>query len=182
VSVVALIAALAALALSGFSLLLALGLARRVRAVSEGAVSLPGVPGMEHLPATGLAVPSFQAVALSGDPVASARLRTGRHVVAFISSECDACHEAMPHFAELASRLGIEHSLAVLTHDGTDSAAAEKLIGGLRSSSTVVVEDAARKVSRPFGVTSFPTFLGVNDGDVEFSSHRVQDVAAWQSR
>jgi thiol-disulfide isomerase/thioredoxin len=169
--------AVTALALSAFSLLIVLGLARRMRGMAAAGPT-PAASG-GSLPTVGASAPDFSFVDVSGDEVRGSRLDTGRHAVAFVSSACDACRDSVPVFAELAGQVGTDRSLAVLLDDSTDRGVAVEFIERLRSRTTVLVEDLDRDVSKRFGVTSFPTFVGVDEGRIELSTHKVKDLVGW---
>lgn len=177
----ALTAALVSLAVSVLALLIVVGLARRLHA---GGMTLTpvGASAPEFLPPTGIGVPEFQVIDSAGAPVSSARLASGRHAVAFVSSSCDACRDSLPEFLGLADTVGADHALAVFTDDGDDRGAAAAMLDQLRRRSTVLVEGARGEVGRLFSVVSFPTFVGVEDGVVQVSSHRIADLVQWHGR
>jgi hypothetical protein len=178
VTAVALTAALVALAVSVLALLIVVGLARRLRAGGL-ALTPAGASAPAFLPPTGIGVPEFQFIDADGAPVSSARLASGRHAMAFVSSACDACRDSLPEFLGLADTVGADHSLAVFTDDGEDRGAAAAMLNQLRRRSTVLVEGTDREVGHLFSVVSFPTYVGVEDGIVQLSSHRIADLVQW---
>lgn len=169
-------ASLMALGISVLALLVVIGAVRRMRA---GGWSKPA--GSDSLPAIGVRVPSFDFVDIDGRPVGSDRLATGRHAVAFVSSACDACLDSLPELVRFAGSVGTDRCLAVLYDDSDDAAVTEQMLGSLAGTSTVLVERDSREVSTLFGVDSFPTFLGVQDGIVRVSSHRVVELTRWHA-
>lgn len=180
-TVVALTAALVSLGVSVLALLIVLGLTRRVRAGGL-ALTQAGANGAALSPLTGFGVPEFQFIDAAGIPVSSARLASGRHVLAFVSSACDPCRDSLPEFVSLADVVGADQSLAIFADDGDDRDVAVAMLRQLRCGSTVLVEGVDGEVSRLFGVDSFPTFVGVEDGVVQMSSHRVADLVRWHGR
>jgi len=178
VSVLAAVAALVALAISLFTLLVVIGLARRVRA--GGSQLTPAGSGLAAvtLPSTGRPVPEFRFLATDGQPIQDSRLTSGRHGVAFVSSSCDACLDSLPEFVELARQVG-DRSLAVLLDDSRDRNRTVMMIDRLGSATTLIIDNETRDVGRRFEVVSLPTFLGVHDGVIELASHRVGDLAGW---
>jgi hypothetical protein len=173
---VAVVAALCALVISLLALLIAIGTARRTRA---GAVPAAHGGSGEMLPTVGVGVPRFDSVDVAGVTIDSDRLASGRHALAFVSSACDACRDSLPEFLSLAGTVGAGRTLAVLLDDDEDPGIAVGMAQQLQERSTVVVEDVRRDLSKQFDVQSYPTFVGVQDGVVLLSSHRVADLARW---
>lgn len=175
-------AALASLIISVFTLLLVLGIARRIRSAGPAKPAGPRAGGAVTLPALGRPVPEFRFVDVEGAPVVPDRLRTGRHVVAFVSSSCDACVDSVPGFVELAGSLGKERALAVLLDDGDDRSLAAALMQRLRAASTLLIESHDRDVSKLFDIVSFPSFVGIENGVVRLASHRVAELSQWSGQ
>jgi hypothetical protein len=171
----ALAAALLALGVSVLTLLIVLGAVRRMRTAGWTRST-----AVDTLPPIGLTVPSFRYLDASGNPIDSNRLASGRHAVAFVSSACDACHDSVPQWVALAGKLGTERSLAVLLDDSEDHALTASMLQRLTGAGTVLIEaEGDRGVSKLFGVASFPTFLGLQDGVIRLSSHRTNDLVRW---
>ncbi|MGK5552103.1 TlpA family protein disulfide reductase [Actinomadura kijaniata] len=154
-------------ALCLLDLLLTLGVIRRLRehtAALEGLLARGGGgrPPGDDLPAAGDAVAPFAATATDGTPVTAESL-AGRVIVAFLSTECDACRGQLPRFVEQARGQGRDRVLGVVVGD---AAAAEDMVAALEPVARVAVEPVGAAISAAFGVSAYPSYVVVEDGRV----------------
>ncbi|MBB6344025.1 hypothetical protein AB0C18_42615 [Nonomuraea muscovyensis] len=154
--------------LSGFNLLLTLGLIRRLRQVEGAAGAGHSGPPLALRP--GSSTGEFTAVTLDGETVSHESV-TG--LVGFFSAGCEPCHKLLPRFAEHARVLGRESALAVVA--GDDPQAVEALAPVAR----VVVEDYDGPVAGAFQNTWTPAvYLLGDDRRVVAAGGRMEDVFA----
>ncbi|MET7336748.1 TlpA disulfide reductase family protein [Nonomuraea sp. NPDC005650] len=146
-------------ALCLLDLLLTFGVIRRLK---QQATQLQGLLQGDHfdlqdiLP-VGSQIGDFDAVTVGGERVSGGRL-TGNTVVAFFSTDCGPCKEALPGFVETA-RETAARVLAVVVGDQGRAAPMAEQLGPVAQ---VVVEELGGQVSRAFGANSFPGYCVVD--------------------
>ncbi|MBN6054619.1 redoxin domain-containing protein, partial [Nonomuraea sp. RK-328] len=161
---IAVVALLCALCL--VLLLVTLGLVRRIREHTKlldalyEQVDLMGPPQAGTGPAVGDVVGDFAATTVDGTQVTRDLLPDGT-VVAFLSPDCQGCHEQLPELASWAAEQDRERVLAVVDGRSGDPAS---LVATLKPVAQVVVDDTTAPVGSAFGVQSFPTFFQVATG------------------
>ena len=141
------------------------GVVRRLREHSERLAELDN-HGEERpvQPPVGTPVPAFRAATTTGAAVMGSTVSEGEFFVGFFSTTCPPCRERLPEFASLATKLGTERFLAVIT--GTPPEA-DELIAASAGALAVVVEEPDGPVTRAFGITALPTILRLTDGEVK---------------
>lgn len=154
--------------LSVFTLVLALGMLRRMRAqtvqlaeLNRGAASF----GPDRMLPPDTVVAEFTTTTTHGEPVSRDRLE-GTTLVAFLAPGCKPCETLLPQLVGYAERFpgGREQVLAVLTmaHPEDSAAYAERLDGVAR----VVIEDGLGPFSEAFQATHLPAMYLVGSGGV----------------
>ncbi|MFB4268406.1 TlpA family protein disulfide reductase [Nonomuraea sp. GTA35] len=150
--------------LCAVDLVLTLGVVRRLKehtklidALYEAVDLMGGPPGAGGRLAVGDVVGEFEATTTDGTRLTRDLLPDGT-VIAFLSPDCQGCHDKLPAFAAWAAGQDRARVVAVL-----DDRAGEpgEMLGMLLPVAQVVVDGA---VSRAFGVPAYPTFLQVAAG------------------
>lgn len=109
-------------------------------------------------------VPAFEVPDLAGKPVSLQQFRGKPVLVSFFATWCPPCVEEMPSLELLASRLGDQAKVLVVSVD-EDEAAWKAFFA--KGTNTVVTRDESRAVPGKFGTTKFPeSFLLDKDGRV----------------
>lgn len=158
--------------LSVLTLLLALGLARRIRVLSAQLDELRGDAvsfGRDGVLAPDTVVPGFAATTTDGEPV-SRELLTGTTLVAFLSPGCTPCQTLLPRFLDHAARFpgGRQQVLAVLTMAPPEDCAA--YADRLAPVARVVIEDGTGPLSAAFEADTLPALYRVGAGGVVLNS------------
>lgn len=113
--------------------------------------------------APGERVQPFETVTVDGHSLSRDDLRAGT-LVGFFDPECESCHERLPGFLVAAREVagGREQTLAVVGQGpGTD-----QVVGLLRDTARVVSESRQGPLQRAFGVSGYPAFCRLGDGQV----------------
>ncbi|MCP2322879.1 thiol-disulfide isomerase/thioredoxin [Hamadaea flava] len=149
------------------NLLLLLGVVRRIRehtklldALYEVVGATPGLTSQVAATAVGDVVGAFGATATDGAPVNRELIADGT-VVAFLSPDCQACHEQLPDLVAWAAAQDRDQVLVVVDGRSGDP---EPLVTMLEPVTRVVVDDAAAPFADAFGVRAFPTFFRLDAG------------------
>lgn len=159
-------------------LVLTLGVIRRLRDHSKRLSGANGFPTGETVGRPGMAVDSFSATSLTGEPATLDDL-VEPTLVGFFAANCPTCEEQLPAFLTYAATFpgGKQRILAVITTEA----------GGVRYRSAlsevaakVVVEPELGPVQQAFGVNGYPAFVVVIDGVVAQSGHDIADLPAPQ--
>jgi hypothetical protein len=124
----------------------------------------------------GQAPAEFDVVARDGSAITSAT-NTGPHLVAFLSPQCDLCHEQLPSFIDYAQRFpgGRNATTAVVIGPPEES---ERLAARLEPVTRVVFEESGGAMYTAFGVQGFPAYAVVEEGVVRASGYRVESLPA----
>lgn len=159
------------------NLLFTFGVVRRLREQTRQLAELRDrrIAGGDVALTAGSPVGEFTATDVDGRAVSLAALGASP-LVAFMSTECSACHERLPSFLAFASARpgGRDRLLAVVV--GPDVQAAE-LVRQLAPVATVVTEPEHGPLQQAFEVTGFPAFVLVRHGVAEASSYDLSPVA-----
>lgn len=163
--------------LAAVNLLLTVGVVRRLREqtaeLAELRARAPMGGGETSLP-VGATVAPFEAATVDARAVSLASFGV-RPLVGFFSPSCKPCRERLPGFVTHAAGRpgGRDTVLAVVA--GTPEAAAD-YVEQLRAVATVVVEPDQGPVQKAFGVTGFPSFLLVRDGEVDATDYDLAPI------
>ncbi|MFC7549034.1 TlpA disulfide reductase family protein [Plantactinospora sp. GCM10030261] len=154
------------------NLLLTIGVVRRLREQTTELADLRSRPPMGDAATTlpaGANVAPFEASAVDGRTVTLASLGE-RPLIGFLSPSCKPCAERLPGFVRHAAERpgGRDSVLAVIA--GTPEASAD-YIEQLSAVATVVVEPDLGPVQQAFGVTGYPSFLLIRDGEVDATDY-----------
>ncbi|MEV1243621.1 TlpA family protein disulfide reductase [Nonomuraea sp. NPDC050022] len=153
-------------ALCLLDLLLTLGVIRRLREQTKlidalyEAVGTGVLAGADNGLPVGEVVGDFDATTVDGTRVARDLLPEGT-VVAFMSPDCQGCHEQLPEVVSWAAGQDRSRVLAVVDGRSGDPAS---LVTKLSPVAQVIVEEAPSGVANAFRVQSFPTFFQVAEG------------------
>ncbi len=166
--------AIVATVVSSVNLLFTLGVIRRLREhtrlLAEGAAKRVAA-SMADSPQ------DFSALTVEGRPVSRDSL-TPSALVAFLSTGCTPCEDAVPAFADYAAAFpgGRDHVMAVITGPDHEVAGMRERLAGVAQ---VVVERPDGPVQKAFGVDGTPAF-GVLDrhGVITVASRSVGDLPA----
>lgn len=129
--------------------------------------------------AVGEVVPDFETSTITGESVTRELLVRRGGVVAFLSTQCDACREQAPALEAYlrASQAAGGSALVVVTTDNGESAV--DLVGPVYEKVSVVTEADQGPVQRAFQVTAYPCiFLISPEGTVAAAAFRVEDLPA----
>ncbi|WP_431915442.1 TlpA disulfide reductase family protein [Nonomuraea jabiensis] len=145
-------------ALCLLDLLLTFGVIRRLKQHTAHLEDLlqRGYIGRDILP-VGSRIGEFEAVTADGRIVSGGTL-TGNTVVAFFSTECQPCKDALPGFVEAAR----ETPGQVLAVVAGDAERATEMVERLTPVSLVVVEEMGGPVSLAFEANAFPGYCVVD--------------------
>ncbi len=157
-----------AVAVSLFSLLLNLGVVRRLREYSAHSGAFPG---FDSGPRPGAVLPDFTANTTVGSAISATAFANGDGYIAFLSASCEACKSQFPLLAHYADAASIDrlHSLVVVAGDPRgDSLYARDATRFAQ----VVLEDGS--LVSAFDIRGFPTLVGVRDGRVVVSAPLVE--------
>jgi hypothetical protein len=152
------------------NLLLTIGVVRRLREQTTELAELRDrapMGGAETSLPVGATVAPFEAATVDGRTVTLASFGE-RPLVGFFSPSCQPCKERLPGFVKHAGRRlgGPDTVLAVVA--GTTQGSAD-YVEQLGAVATVVVEPDMGPVQKAFGITGFPSFLLIRDGEVDVS-------------
>jgi peroxiredoxin len=158
--------------LAAVNLLLTIGVVRRLREQTAELAELRGrapTGGAEISLPIGATVGPFEAATVDGRTVTLASFGD-RPLVGFFSPSCKPCKERLPGFVQHAAGRpgGRDAVLAVVA--GTREASVD-YVEQLRAVATVVVEPDQGSVQKAFGVTGFPSFLLIRDGEVDVTDY-----------
>lgn len=151
---VVLVAALALL-----TLLITLGLVKRLRVHADHLTKLLAnqSPGRDVIGVSvGTPIASFTATTIDGLEVTPA----GGMLLGFFSTTCSTCAESLPGFLTYAEPLGRERVVAIV--QGFEPALTE-LAEQLSKVAQVVIEPVDGPVARAVGVSAMPTFVVLDD-------------------
>ncbi|MEU9337337.1 TlpA disulfide reductase family protein [Streptomyces sp. NPDC048290] len=158
-------AAVLLLALLGvFNLALTLGLVRRIR-------ERPAAPAGDQWDrvsglAAGAPVGAFSALDVDGRPVTHESLSDGLMVV-FVSPDCPACEETLPHVVERAREYGRDQVLAVVVRDGDEPGDPAPYVERLAPVARVAVADMGGDLTTAFALQGLPAYAELGaDGRV----------------
>jgi peroxiredoxin len=163
--------------LAAVNLLLTIGVVRRLREQTTELAELrdraPTGCAETSLP-VGATVAPFEAATADAHTVSLASFGE-RPLVGFFSPSCKPCRERLPGFVQHAGSRpgGRDAVLAVVA--GTPEASAD-YVEQLRAVATVVVEPDQGPVQKAFGVTGFPSFLLVRDGEVDATDYDLAPI------
>lgn len=164
--------AAAALLLSLANLVFTMGVIRRLREhTALIAENKRPVPSMGDIPG------DFTAQTSDGEPISQGTLALPV-LMAFLTTGCQPCEEAIPHFLAYAADYpgGRDHVIAVVTGPAHET---PEYVALLSEAARVVVEDPDGPVQRAFGVKGSPAF-GILDrsGIIQVATRRVEDLPA----
>ncbi|MEQ4715642.1 hypothetical protein [Nonomuraea sp. B19D2] len=142
------------------NLMLTVGVIRRLRKHSE-ALASRSADGRQAILTEGSVAPPYTTVATDGSAVSS-ELITEPVLVGFFSPGCDACHEAMPGFLDMAAKFPREQVLAVVVDQKGGLAGPQR--EQLEPVARVVVEDMDGPVTSALRAQAFPVFALVGGG------------------
>ncbi len=92
---------------------------------------------------------------------------SGRTLLAFLSTTCDACHVQAPDLARYLAEHGVARDAALVVVVGdVDDPAGRQLADIVDPVATVVREPVDGPVSGPLGLRMFPSFYLIDDGGV----------------
>lgn len=159
--------------LSVVNLLLMLAVIRRLR---EHANTLRNVPMPPPFTPPGTKLPEFTATDSTGAGVTRAAFGAGdgATVVGMFSTDCSACDEHLPQFAERVRHLGRDRVMALVVGAGPKT---DTFTAALAPVATVIVEDHEGPVYAAFQHPPFPGFYLVDgDGVVTVSAHSLDEL------
>ncbi|TYB53467.1 redoxin domain-containing protein [Nonomuraea sp. PA05] len=159
--------------LSAVNLLLLLAVVRRLR---EHANVLRAVVSPPAFTPPGTRLPDFTATDTTGAAVSRATFEAagGTTVVGMFSTDCSACDEHLPEFAERVRHLGRGRVLALVVGGGPK---AETFTTALAALATVVTEERDGRLYTAFGRPPFPGFYLVDGaGAVTASAHSTDEL------
>ncbi|MEW9555141.1 redoxin domain-containing protein [Nonomuraea sp. NPDC050783] len=154
--------------LSALNLFLLLAVVRRLR---EHANALRHVTAPPAFTPPGTRLPDFTATDTTGAPVSRATFGAGggATVVGMFSTDCTACDEHLPEFAERIRHLGRDRVMALVVGGGPKEETFTTALAGL---ATVVAEERDGRTYAAFGRPPFPGFYLVDgEGVVTASAH-----------
>jgi hypothetical protein len=169
-----------ALALGGLNLVLTLALTRRLRE-HAALLSARADRAAHGIIEAGRRPADFTATDIHGRPLHSGVL-AGDTLVAFLSTDCSACANALPGFVARAAHVpgGRENVLAVVSGEPADATA---MVAALSGIARVVVEEHDGVLATAFAARAYPSwcFLSaagyVLDSDSGLDSVRIPALA-----
>lgn len=162
-------------AVATLSLGLVLALARRLREVQAALAAAPHADGF-GLPAPGDPVPDFVARTSTGARVDSTDLGGDEVVLAFLTTDCDACRQLAGTLA--AQGPGGGRRIAVVVGPDADRG---PMVAGLEPVADVVEQPDHQGLAARFGVQAFPAVLVAGGGVIRAAGHGLDDVLVRQS-
>ncbi|GAA2216075.1 TlpA family protein [Nonomuraea monospora] len=162
--------------LSAVNLLLLLAVIRRLREHANVLRTVAGSPVPPAFTPPGTRLPDFTATDTTGAPVSRATFGAagGTTVVGMFSTDCSACDEHLPEFAERVRHLGRDRVLALVVGGGPK---AETFTAALAGHATVVTEERDGHLYTAFGRPPFPGFYLVDGaGAVTASAHSTHEL------
>jgi len=150
------------------NVLLTLAVVRRLAAHERKLASFAPLLGAASGIGPGTAVPSFAATTADGRSVDPGFLGDGPSVVAFFSTDCDACLSHAPQFAALAASAP---ALAVVSGDG-----GEELPRKLGDMPVVRELEPGGAITGAFEVDTFPTYYAIDRGHVAAQAGSAEEV------
>ncbi|UBU18340.1 redoxin domain-containing protein [Nonomuraea gerenzanensis] len=159
--------------LSAVNLFLLLAVIRRLR---EHANVLRHVTAPPAFTPPGTRLPGFTATDTTGAAVSRATLGAGggTTVVGMFSTDCSACDEHLPAFAERVRHLGRDRVLALVVGGGPKEATFTAALADLAA---VVTEERDGQMYTAFGRPPFPGFYLVDgEGVVTASAHSTSEL------
>ncbi len=163
--------------LAAVNLLLTIGVVRRLREQTTELAELRSrapMGGTEISLPVGATVGSFEAATVDGHTVTLASLGE-RALVGFFSASCKPCKERLPGFVQHAAGRPDGRGTVLAVVAGTPEASVD-YVEQLRAVATVVVEPDQGPVQKAFGVTGFPAFLLVRDGEVDVTDYDLAPI------
>lgn len=160
-------------ALSALNLFLLLAVIRRLR---EHANVLRHVTAPPAFTPPGTRLPDFTATAVTGAAAGRATFGAGGGptVVGMFSTDCSACDEHLPVFAERIRHLGRDRVVALVVGGGPKE---ETFTAALADVATVVTEQRDGPMYTAFGRPPFPGFYLVDGaGVVTASAHSTDEL------
>ncbi|MEU8113257.1 TlpA disulfide reductase family protein [Micromonospora sp. NPDC048947] len=144
-----------ACALGALNLLLTLAVIRRLREHTDALAALRHVEGSDVIRAGRLPA-DFAVTTTDGRPLRRSDL-TGGTLVAFFSTGCSACTDALPRFVAQAAAFpgGPDQVLAVVSGGGPE---ASGLADQVTAIARVVIEDIDGDLATAFEVRAFPSW------------------------
>jgi hypothetical protein len=163
--------------LAAVNLLLTIGVVRRLREQTTELAELRArapMGGDETSLPVGATVAPFEVATVDAHTVSLASLGE-RPLVGFFSPSCKPCNERLPGFVQHAGSRpgGRDNVLAVVA--GTLEGSVE-YVEQLRAVATVVVEPDQGPVQKAFGVTGFPSFLLLREGEVDVTDYNLAPI------
>jgi hypothetical protein len=159
-----------ALAVSLLSLLVSIGVIRRLREYSSHSGAFPG---FDSGPRPGAPLPEFTASTVLGDSIAAADFANGNGCIAFLSASCEACKSQFPLLGRYVDGLSIEHCRSLVVVAGDPNGESTYAREGARFAQ-IVLEPESEALVRAFEIRGFPTVIGVRDGQVMVSAPVVE--------
>jgi len=144
---------------------------RRLRQHSEVLKSLTVRNESGLLP--GASIPTFTTTTTKGDVLGSTWLLDGSALLAFVTTHCVGCRDALPQLKQLLRSESSRKALVVI--GGEPGSPFETALEGM---ATVVVEPELGPVQRAFRVDAFPSFFAVEGGRVIVNTTNVRGLAA----
>ena len=159
-----------ALAVSLLSLLVNIGVIRRLR---EYASHAGAFPGFDSGPRPGAPLPEFTASTALGGSITAADFANGNGCIAFLSSSCEACKSQLPLLGQYVDGLSIQHRRSLVVVAGDPKGESAYAREGARFAQ-IVLEPESGSLIRAFEIRGFPTVIGVRDGQVTVSAPVVE--------
>ncbi|MFD3513129.1 TlpA family protein disulfide reductase [Streptomyces sp. NPDC058657] len=141
-----------------FNLVLTFGVVRRLRErpASTARSDWDRATGLSP----GARVGTFSTVDTGGRPLTDASLHEGL-VVVFVSPDCPACEETLPHVVERAEEYGPGNVLAVVIRDGADPGDPGPYVDRLSPVARVVLADMGGELTTAFDIQGLPAYVGM---------------------
>lgn len=130
---------------------------------------------VETLPA-GTPIPAVSFDAVDGTVVDfAAPSENGRTLLAFVAAHCGPCHEQLPRLREIVDGMiarGDRAIVVVLTFSGR----APDFVTAFDGLAPVVLQGDEERVSRPFEVSGYPTYVTFESGIRAMAAATVDDL------
>lgn len=150
------------------SLLLTLGLAKRLRLGEAGG----GLSARQQMsPPPGTEIPAFAATLLDGREVSDSDLRVGEHLLAFIAEGCGPCAELV---GELRADPPSDPFYVFATGNGSNEFFEE--LRSIQHFANVIFVGRDTQLGADFGIRAVPTMIRLRDGIVETTARRIPDT------
>lgn len=164
---------------AGADLLLSFAVVRRLSALQA---RMQGGGGGNASPAVGHQIGDFEVELLTGGVFTLANLMEEASVVIFLTTTCEPCQAAIAELRELPAPLSFPMFVLINATDQDQDNAVLNVAADMPPGTRVAEISASHPVMRAFGIDGFPSVLGVEDGIVRASDHRVGHVLETANR